>query len=63
MTPLEAMLETVDNLKPLLTDKGVVKWFNTPMQKLNWATPLEALIEGCHEDVVRVSEGYHEFVY
>lgn len=56
MNSLEAMNECVELLKEAYTPEGVVKWFDRPLQQLRWKTPLEGIISGELEEVVRIAE-------
>lgn len=56
-------MDIIDSLRTILTDDGIVKWLDTPMQKLNWATPLEVINTGRGADVLAIAQTYREPVY
>lgn len=63
MTNLDWLMDIIDSLRTILTDDGIVKWLDTPMQKLNWATPLEVINTGRGADVLAIAQTYREPVY
>lgn len=63
MTELDWLRDIIEALEPTLLPHGITKWLDTPMQKLQWATPIEAINRGNGEDVLAVAQSYREFVY
>lgn len=60
---LDYLVEVIELLKRILLDHGVVKWLDLPMEKLSWATPVEAIRHGRGEEVLEIAKSYLEPVF
>lgn len=63
MNKLDWLMDVIDSLETILTDDGIVKWLDTPVQELGWATPLETIIAGDGADVLNIAENYKIPIY